>query len=212
MRRAWRRLILFGFDLLYGPLARYYDFISGVISAGQWQEWGQTVVDHLSGPSCLEIGPGPGHLLQFLRHRGFEVVAVERSPAMVRMIQRRWQRQEPPPVCRGNAQILPFPQHHFDNIVMSFPAPYVLEDSTLLEVQRCLHPAGRLVIVSDGWQTDHRPASFLRNFLLSITSGEASILPQYLRAAGFSVKVEQICLPRSRVDLIIALPIGETDG
>lgn len=206
MRRAWRQFVLCGFDLLYGPLAPYYDFISSLISAGQWQQWSQPVADYLSGPSCLEIGPGPGHLLEFLRQSGFQAVAVERSPAMVRMIQYRWHRQEPPPVCRGIAQILPFPQHHFDNIVMSFPTPFVLEDATLLEVQRCLHPGGQLVIVSDGWQTDHHPASLFRNFLLTITGGEESILPKYLQAAGFSVRVAYAYLPRSRVSLIIATP------
>ncbi|MBI3942062.1 MAG: class I SAM-dependent methyltransferase [Chloroflexi bacterium] len=209
MRRAWRQFVLCGFDLLYGPLAPYYDFISSLISAGQWQQWGQTVSKYLTGSACLEIGPGPGHLLQFLTQNGFRVVGIDRSPEMVRLIQRNWHHQAAPPVCGGTAQILPFSHHQFDNIIMSFPAPFVLEDTTLAEVKRCLRPGGRLIIVSSGWQRGNHPASLLRNFLLTVTGDKASILPERLRTAGFSVSVENIHLARSQVDLIVATPPKE---
>ena len=76
-----RRVIKFGFHLLYHELAFTYDAVAWLVSLGQWQAWGRTALDRVRGPRVLEIGHGPGHLLIALARSGRQPIGIDLSPA-----------------------------------------------------------------------------------------------------------------------------------
>src|SRR5512139_2655394 len=84
-----RRLVRFGFHLLYYELAFTYDAVAWLVSLGQWQAWGRTVLKRVRGPRVLEIGHGPGHLLIALARSGhLQPVGIDLSPQMIRLARR----------------------------------------------------------------------------------------------------------------------------
>src|SRR5512139_3093345 len=83
-----RRLIRFGFRLLYHELAFTYDAVAWLVSLGQWQAWGRTALARVRGPRVLEIGHGPGHLLIALARSDRQPIGIDLSPQMIRLAQR----------------------------------------------------------------------------------------------------------------------------
>ncbi|NTU63042.1 MAG: hypothetical protein HGB05_06465, partial [Chloroflexi bacterium] len=71
-----RRLVKFGFQLLYHEFAFTYDAVAWLVSLGQWQAWGRTTLDRVRGPRVLEIGHGPGHLLIALARSGQRPIGI----------------------------------------------------------------------------------------------------------------------------------------
>lgn len=89
----------------------------------------------------LEIGCGPGHLLAELAARGFRVVGLDRSPAMLARARRHGT------VVGGDARVLPFAASRFDSILLTFPAGYVYGVAFWADVARVLRPGGVVVIL-----------------------------------------------------------------
>ena len=218
---AWRRLIRLGFALLYNQLAWSYDLVSWLVSLGQWRNWQRTAVPFLPGRDLLEIGHGPGHLLLELRQMGYRVTAVDLSPYMGRMAQRRLRRANvAAPLLRCRAEQLPFANNCFDAVLATFPAPFIFEPETLTAVRRTLRVDGRFVIVLGAEQMGNSPAQRFVSWLFRIT-GQGSIaapnetaprLPPQLTAlfaaAGFQLTAEYVRLPKSKVLLLISRAVG----
>ena len=51
----WKRLVSFGFRLLYHELAWSYDLVAWLVSCGQWQNWGRAALPYLVGECVLGV-------------------------------------------------------------------------------------------------------------------------------------------------------------
>jgi ubiquinone/menaquinone biosynthesis C-methylase UbiE len=144
-----RRLLSFGFRLLYHELAWLYDPVSWIVSLGRWRAWQQTIEPYLPAEGCvLEVGPGPGHLLVDLAAAGHRPVGLELSPAMLSLAARSARRRGTAvALCRGRANALPFRRQAFDGVVSTFPTPYIYDPAWIGELVRVLTPGGRLTVV-----------------------------------------------------------------
>ena len=70
------------FYQLYHKYAWIYDIVAASVSLGNWRDWIVNVVPYLPGPRVLELGHGPGHLLQRLCENGIQVYGIDESPTM----------------------------------------------------------------------------------------------------------------------------------
>jgi ubiquinone/menaquinone biosynthesis C-methylase UbiE len=205
-----RRLIKFGFHLLYNQLAFTYDTVAWLVSFGQWQAWTATSLQWIRGPRVLELGHGPGHLLVRLARSGVQPIGVDVSPNMLRMARRRLRRAglSVPQVC-VKAPALPFRSNEFDSVVATFPTEYLFQTATLCEVRRVLKDDGRLIIVVGATLGRGGATARLIDWLYTITGqremaadDEASVFEQ----AGLTVQVETQTVGRSEVTLLLATP------
>jgi ubiquinone/menaquinone biosynthesis C-methylase UbiE len=127
------------FRLLYTRLAWAYDHAAWLASAGHWYRWVEACLPYVEGDNLLEIGCGKGHLLHELAGRGSRVVGVDYSEAMCRTARARSDQ----PVLRADGRRLPFEDGRFDTIITTFPAPYITEAETQVEVARVLKAGGQ---------------------------------------------------------------------
>lgn len=131
-------------ERLYHEAAPLYDATAWLVSRGRWWRWARAAAEGLDG-RVLEVGPGPGHLLGFLRRRRVRAVAVELSPAMAA----RAAHQAPGAVARGDGRALPIATGAVDAVLLTFPAPYVLEPAFWAEAARVTRPGGRMRVLLD---------------------------------------------------------------
>jgi len=205
-QRAFLRAYGWGTIRLYNELAWAYDPISRFVSAGRWDTWRRMALDYVAGPCVLEVGFGTGELLLALRAAGLNVVGVDTSVAMHRVVRRKLRgRGVTIPRLRASAGRLPFAAAAFDTIVSTFPAGYILEPETLAELGRVLRPAGRLVIAGLSVQL---PRSV--RYPLSIVPGSWDRLWAYFervaKEAGLAVTVTWRDDGPARVPVVIAVP------
>ncbi|MFZ0545380.1 MAG: methyltransferase domain-containing protein [Candidatus Promineifilaceae bacterium] len=213
----WRRVVLWGFHLLYNQLAWTYDLVSWLVSMGQWRTWQQAGLPFLIGRSILELAHGPGHLLIQLKSADFHVTGFDLSPYMGRMAQQRLRNAGlDVPLVQGRAEMLPFGSAVFDSILATFPAQFIVMPETLASLHRVLRPNGRLVIVPEARLTGHGPVHRFVEFLFAITGQRQaetdahapSDLWQRARerfeAAGFTITTEQVTQERSIVTVVVA--------
>jgi ubiquinone/menaquinone biosynthesis C-methylase UbiE len=112
-----------------------------------------------------------------------------------------------PHLARGDAQFLPFANEIFQQVVMTFPAEFLLQESTFKEIHRVLINEGVLLILPLAWITGRKPLERAVAWLNRITGeapdwNESDLEP--LRDLGFIVSWEMINLHSSKV-LIIQL-------
>jgi len=203
-----RRLIKFGFHLLYHELAFTYDAVAWLVSLGQWQAWGRTALDRVRGPRVLEIGHGPGHLLIALARSGRQPIGIDLSPQMSRIAHRNIRHagvQAPQMQCR--VQALPFRSGVFDSVVSTFPSDYIADVATLREVQRVTNDRGRLIVVFGAQLIGREPSKLLIEWLYRLTGqreakfdDEESIFDR----VGMPARIETETIGASTVTLIVA--------
>jgi ubiquinone/menaquinone biosynthesis C-methylase UbiE len=203
-----RRLIKFGFHLLYHELAFTYDAVAWLVSLGQWQAWGRTALDRVRGPRVLEIGHGPGHLLIALARSGRQAIGIDLSPQMIRLARGNIGRagvRAPQVQCR--VQALPFRSGVFDSVVSTFPSDYIADVATLREVQRVTNDRGRLIVVFGAQLIGREPSKLLIEWLYRLTGqreakfdDEESIFVQ----VGMPARIETEAVGASMVTLVVA--------
>jgi ubiquinone/menaquinone biosynthesis C-methylase UbiE len=96
--------------------------------------------------TVLDVACATGALARWLARRGFRVVGVDLSPAMIQAAARR--APSVPFVC-SSALALPFPDAAFDAVVLSLALhehPEAERQAMAREAVRVVRPAGRLVI------------------------------------------------------------------
>lgn len=202
----WWRLVGWGFTQLYTNFAWAYDAVAWAVSRGHWIQWGHAALPWVKGPRVLEIGSGPGHLLVTMASEGYAVSGIDLSAQMMRIARRRLGRHGVRAgLVRGRAQALPWPDTHFDSVVMTFPAGFALHPQTLSEVWRVLRPGGCLVVV-DGARPRGGLYGWLVDVAFRITHESGNGLQAFgnlLEEAGLTVTREVQHWPDSSVEIII---------
>jgi ubiquinone/menaquinone biosynthesis C-methylase UbiE len=222
IRKLWASLIRFGFRLLYYELAWTYDWVSWLVSLGEWSRWQQAALPFVQGPSVLEIGHGPGHLLLELQATGQTVFGVDLSPNMGRQARRRLHKKGLPiRLARAKVQSLPFATAVFHTVLSTFPTDYIVDPETLTAIYRVLTANGRLVVVPEGHLTGRGGLHKFIDWLFRITGQRSDpfsdteaatwshpslwkAMRQRFAAAGFMLTIETISLPRSQATVLIA--------
>ncbi|MCA9942941.1 MAG: class I SAM-dependent methyltransferase [Anaerolineales bacterium] len=229
INKLWFTLVRFGFRLLYYELAWTYDLVSWLVSLGEWSRWQRAALPFVQGPTVLEIGHGPGHLLLALQAAGHTVVGVDLSPNMGRQAQRRLHKNKlPASLIRAKVQELPLQTAVFHTVLSTFPTDYIVDPESLTAIYRVLAPDGRLVVVPEGHLTGrgllHRGIAWLfritgqRSGAFSVDEAHNWPQPrlwepfrQRFEAAGFMLTIEHVQLSRSVATVFIARKSPEPD-
>jgi len=203
-----RKFLQLFFQLLYHPFSWTYDWVAYIVSLGRWQSWVLSIQPEIHGPSVLELGHGPGHLLEALRARGLQAFGLDESWQMSQIAARRLLAHKfPPNLVNGYAQHLPFPSSHFSQVVATFPSEYILDPSTLESIFRVLVPGGEFIILPGAWITGHSLPDRLAAALFRVT-GQAPAwddsLLKPISKVGFQVAAEFRDLNSSKLVMIRA--------
>jgi len=194
------------FKLLYHQFAWTYDGVASIVSMGAWIKWVQSVLPFVDGPRTLEIGYGPGHLLVGLYQKGIKAYGLDESIQMGKLAKKRVERLGLlPNLIRGDAQTLPFANESFHQVLMTFPAEYILNSPTLSEIHRVLIKGGVALVLPVAWITGRKPWERVAAWVNRIT-GEAPAWDERvldpLKRVGFEVSWEMINFSYSKIVLV----------
>lgn len=147
-----RALTRWGLNQLYTRCAFGYDWVSAVVSRGEWRAWTQAAIPFVRGTRILEIAFGTGNLHLDLHRAGYTPVGIDLSPEMGALTQKKFHAQThvprtPPRLVRSRVQHLPFPDASFSSLVMTFPPGFVRDLDAMQEMWRVLEPRGVLLWV-----------------------------------------------------------------
>ncbi len=209
MSRLWITFIRWAFQLFYNPFAFTYDFVSAVVSRGQWRTWTRAALPHLVGTRILELPCGTGNLLLDLGAARHAPIGVDLSPTMLRITRKKLQRaQMPTPLVRALAQAQPFRDQSFDSIVMTFPPSFVYDPRALAEFYRVLDVPGRLIWVDAGRLLPRDAISRALDHALDAVGGNGAPFADFalaaLTRAGFTAQIETVQNETSVVLVVIA--------
>jgi ubiquinone/menaquinone biosynthesis C-methylase UbiE len=143
-RRLYDRLAPF-----YAPAMRLFPM---------WRRYTEAVLPWLPADGAiLEIGPGPGVLLQDIAARSAGAVGLDLSPGMLVRARDRLRRAGVSArLVQGNIVQLPFAAHTFDGIVLTFVFSAVPDGSAAMgELARVLRPGGVIALVDACEPADH---------------------------------------------------------
>lgn len=208
LKRILISLLRLFFKLLYHQFAWTYDGVACMVSLGSWQDWVTLIVPYLDDLRTLEIGFGPGHLQVALSQKGICIYGLDESRQMAHLTHRRMKKSGlPSNLIRGHAQTLPFKDNCFHQVVLTFPAEYILDRASLAEIHRVLSDEGRAIMLPVAWITGRKPLQRLVAWVNKITGeapawDEKSLQP--LKTDGFKVSWEMVNFTNSKI-LIIRL-------
>lgn len=208
------RLLRFAFHLLYHPFAWTYDAVAAVVSAGLWQRWVASAAGELDGcERILEVGHGPGHLLEDLYASRPRAVGVDLSPQMGRLARKRLLAHDRAPLLvRADGRRLPFPAKSFDAVVATFPAEYIAEVETWRAFRRVLADDGRIVVLLGARPLGKGPLRLASRALFRVTQQDSAPnvarmreqLERFLASAGLEGELLRVDLGHSETFLLAA--------
>ncbi len=131
--------------------ARFY---RGVQNTAWYLQFLETALPALaplpSGARVLDLGTGPGKLLERIRHRyAFDLTGVDTDPAMIAQARRNEALRDLSLRVIHAGRPLPFPSEHF-HAVCATSVLFLLDDPLPLlnEINRILRPGGRLATLT----------------------------------------------------------------
>lgn len=210
------------FYLLYNPFAWSYDLVAAIVSVGKWQDWVLAIQTYLTGPKLLELGHGPGHLQRALLEKHInssrptpqesQIVGLDASTQMSRLARKRLERLHLPfQLVQSRSQAIPFPAGFFDHVIATFPSEFIFHQDTINEVARVLKPMGSAVIMPQAHITGRKGLQRLAAWLFRVTGQVHEVdkmwrtmIQQPFQQAGLETKIEEIILPGSQIQVIIA--------
>jgi ubiquinone/menaquinone biosynthesis C-methylase UbiE len=141
---------------------RFYDLLAPLYATGQrllpmWRRYTEEVLPWLPPAGLiLEIGPGPGILLEKMAGRHPLAVGLDLSPGMLRQAKRRLGRaHRRTDLIQGNAVHLPLASESLDGVAMTFAFSAIPDGlGALREMARVLRPGGVLAVVDAGYPSD----------------------------------------------------------
>jgi demethylmenaquinone methyltransferase / 2-methoxy-6-polyprenyl-1,4-benzoquinol methylase len=133
---------------MFDRIARVYDRMNSVMTAGMHHRWRQRAADLARvgpGSTALDVATGTGDLAIELARRGAEVTGSDFAPAMLEIARRK------APGLRfeeGDALDLSYADDSFDAVTVGFGARNFAElDRGLAEMARVTRPGGRVVVL-----------------------------------------------------------------
>lgn len=216
---TWWKLVRFGFRLLYNEFAFTYDWVSWIVSLGQWRNWQRASLNFLPDPAMgtiLELAHGTGNLQIDLQNAGYRTIAFDLSPYMGRIARKKIiSNQQRPNFVRGNAQSLPFSDASFTNVVSTFPTDFIVQPETLRAVYRVLQEDGKLIIVLNGVLTGGGIVRKFLEWLYRITgqrdeSVQESAITDRFAGYGFQVEAKNVECDKSIAQLVILTKVSNS--
>ncbi|MYD10672.1 MAG: methyltransferase domain-containing protein [Chloroflexi bacterium] len=213
LNKFWR---LF-FRLLYNECAFSYDLISRAVSLGHWRSWQRAALRHLPAAETglvLELAHGTGDLQLDLLRAGYRTVALDLSPQMGKLAQRKLSRDRMAAnLIRGDAFRLPCKSNSFSAIVCTFPTPFIFSASVLAEMERALAPSGRVAIVLAGRLAGGGILPALIRRLYRITGQRDDFLSgracaDLIASDAFHVESEIVALQGSAAQLLLLTKVA----
>jgi demethylmenaquinone methyltransferase / 2-methoxy-6-polyprenyl-1,4-benzoquinol methylase len=134
--------------VMFDRIARVYDRMNSVMTAGMHHRWRERAADLAQvGPSAraLDVATGTGDLAMELASRGASVTGLDFSERMLELA-----RVKGPEIewVEGNALELSFADAQFDAVTVGFGARNFADlDRGLTEMARVAKPGGRVVIL-----------------------------------------------------------------
>ena len=133
---------------MFDRIARVYDRMNSVMTAGMHHRWRERAADltgAAAGSHVLDVATGTGDLAIELAGRGAEVTAMDFSPAMLEIA-----REKAPGIVfeEGDALALRYDDASFDAVTVGFGARNFGDlDQGLREMARVIRPGGRVVVL-----------------------------------------------------------------
>jgi demethylmenaquinone methyltransferase / 2-methoxy-6-polyprenyl-1,4-benzoquinol methylase len=133
---------------MFDRIARVYDRMNSVMTAGMHHRWRARAADLAGvgpGSRALDVATGTGDLAVELASRGASVTGLDFSEAMLDLA-----RAKAPGIefVQGNALELPFADGEFDAVTVGFGARNFADlERGLGELARVTRPGGRVVIL-----------------------------------------------------------------
>ncbi len=133
---------------MFDRIARVYDLMNSVMTAGMHHRWRERAVDLAAvgpGDRALDVATGTGDLAVALRRRGAEVVGLDFSEPMLEVA-----RLKAPDIGfeAGNALDLPHSDGDFDAVTVGFGARNFADlGRGLAEMARVTRSGGRVVVL-----------------------------------------------------------------
>jgi ArsR family transcriptional regulator len=139
-------------DSVAGDMERHY-------SPGRtWEAMARSALPLLAPGSVLDIASGDGVLAELLAPHSREYVCVDASTRVVTAASDRLRRFPNVQVREGDMHALPFPDGHFDLVVLMHALTYAARPAVAVaEAARVLRPGGRLLLSSLA-KHEHRAA------------------------------------------------------
>ena len=174
---------------MFDRIARRYDLLNRVLSAGTDVRWRRACVDllELAEPArILDLATGTADLLveALRRNAGHRGVGVDLSEQMLRRGAAKLRRRGLDARARlaaGDAEALPLPSESFDAATIGFGIRNVGNPAAaLVEIRRVLRPRGRLVVLEFSRPPGWRGAIYRRYFqgvlprIGALVSGDAA--------------------------------------
>jgi ubiquinone/menaquinone biosynthesis C-methylase UbiE len=136
------------FQRLYTSFAWSYDLVASSVSLGRWQKWVLAIIPPTLATPVLELGFGPGHLLEALDRIDPHVYGIDLSKQMCSLAKKRLRRfGRDPMIIRASSEGIPFASESMSTIFATFPAPNIFSVFTAREIYRILKPGGALVVL-----------------------------------------------------------------
>ena len=133
---------------MFDRIARVYDRMNSVMTAGMHHRWRERAADLARvgpGSAALDVATGTGDLAIELARRGAEVTGSDFAPAMLEIARRK-----APGLTfeAGDALALSYPDDSFDAATVGFGARNFADlDRGLGEMTRVVKPGGRVVVL-----------------------------------------------------------------
>jgi demethylmenaquinone methyltransferase/2-methoxy-6-polyprenyl-1,4-benzoquinol methylase len=144
---------------LFATIAPRYDLINDLQSLGLHRLWKRALVKMAAikpGQPALDLCCGTGDVAFALRDGGAEVVALDFSPAMLAVAEKRARHQRaaagaPVRFLRGDALNIPFPDASFDVVTVAYGLRNLAGwERGLEEMWRVGRPGSRLLVLDFG--------------------------------------------------------------
>lgn len=139
---------------MFDSIAADYDAVNHWMSLGIDHLWRRRFVRTLSpqvpaGAAILDLACGTGDLTKALARKGFTVTGLDISAEMMAIGQDKCRELKPrPQFILGSAEQIPFPDHSFDAVTISFGLRnFDHRPQCLAEIRRVLKPGGHLAVL-----------------------------------------------------------------